>query len=631
MRRLDFASNTPRASGLKRSLTAALLAGVSLFGVASGGGCKSSSISLSVDLRTDYVPGREFAHVTTEVVAGGDDRQADQPIADSDGGFTDGARIADFGDVPAGDVLVRVKVLSKEGTLLVERLSRLEVKNDYALTVVVTRNCEGVVCPAPAGDPSKTTCDRGQCVAPECTPLTPDACNPPECKVDADCHSDTACVDAHCSAGTCLFVPVDAKCASTQTCDATQGCTPPLSTCKVTETTETTCDDGTDNDCDGKTDCEDSDCAGKTCEDGNRCTTGETCQGTTCVGGSALSCDDKNPCTDDSCDPVSGCMHVNNAASCDDGDACTSGDTCKDGTCVAGTTPTSCDDMNPCTDDVCDPKAGCGHVNNTGPCNDGTFCNGADTCAGGACTGHAGNPCTAPAVCNEGSKACVGCLVDADCGPVTYGAWGACGGFSGTCGESGTQSRTVTTPKCGSGGVCTYVTSSQSQACSRNTNGVVCGTTTYSAWGSCGGFSSACDKSGTQTRTQTTYACSGGACAGSNTTQSQSCTRTVNNGTSCGSGKYCCSGACYAINDPNHCSSCGIKCASGNCAGVGSGHYACTCASNSECQSDGFGSGATCWAPTGGTMYCNCQCTTANCCAGGANCYKPSGQNYCSY
>ena len=63
-------------------------------------------------------------------------------------------------------------------------------------------------------------------------------------------------------------------------------------------------------------------------------------------------------------------------------------DSCFD---TAGTLCT--DDGNVCTDDTCDGAGACAHPNNTAPCDDGFFCNGTDTCSGGACTVNAGNPC----------------------------------------------------------------------------------------------------------------------------------------------------------------------------------------------------------------------------------------------
>ena len=78
--------------------------------------------------------------------------------------------------------------------------------------------------------------------------------------------------------------------------------------------------------------------------------------------------------------------------------------------------PSDCNDGNGCTDDSCDPDApgadgnGCVHTANSASCNDGVFCNGADTCGAGSCSVHAGNPCAAGPdcndTCNEGAHNC---------------------------------------------------------------------------------------------------------------------------------------------------------------------------------------------------------------------------------
>lgn len=81
------------------------------------------------------------------------------------------------------------------------------------------------------------------------------------------------------------------------------------------------------------------------------------------------------------------------------------------------TNPAYCEDDNACTDDVCHPLGsglgdyfGCSHRNNSAPCDDGVFCNGADVCAGGICT-HPGDPCTGGGACgdrcNETEDSCI--------------------------------------------------------------------------------------------------------------------------------------------------------------------------------------------------------------------------------
>ena len=70
-----------------------------------------------------------------------------------------------------------------------------------------------------------------------------------------------------------------------------------------------------------------------TCDDSNTCTS----DGCDTILGScshfAINCDDGNICTIDSCS--GGCKHVANTEACNDGNPCTTGETCASGTCVA--------------------------------------------------------------------------------------------------------------------------------------------------------------------------------------------------------------------------------------------------------------------------------------------------------
>jgi len=89
---------------------------------------------------------------------------------------------------------------------------------------------------------------------------------------------------------------------------------------------------------------------------------------------------------------VCGNNSVEGGEQCDDGNT-SAGDCCSP-SCQYDALGAACTtDANACTDDVCDGAGACQHTNNADPCNDGLFCNGADTCSGGSCAGHAGNPC----------------------------------------------------------------------------------------------------------------------------------------------------------------------------------------------------------------------------------------------
>jgi len=139
------------------------------------------------------------------------------------------------------------------------------------------------------------------------------------------------------------------------------------------------------------------------CEDGQYCTTGETCQSGACTGGTATDCSAQNDqchvgvCneTTDACEA----QPANEGQTCDDGLFCTTGETCQGGNCTGGTA--TCNDDNPCTADSCD-EVGNQCVNNPLPngtaCDDGDFCTTGEVCTGGVCEGDPtcddGNDCT---------------------------------------------------------------------------------------------------------------------------------------------------------------------------------------------------------------------------------------------
>jgi hypothetical protein len=174
---------------------------------------------------------------------------------------------------------------------------------------------------------------------------------------------------------------------------------------------------------------------------------------------------------------------------------CGGGEMCCGDACVAA----GCDDGDPCTDDRCGDR-GCEHGPNTGAaCDDGAYCNGGDTCEEGACTGHGGDPCEAPTVCDEDAEMCQGCLDNAHCPEVEVGEWSECGDFVDGCAQSGTRSRTVTRYIC-QDRMCVPATETETEACARVTEGAVCGADEYGAWGGCGGFSGVCDEGGSAPR-----------------------------------------------------------------------------------------------------------------------------------
>jgi hypothetical protein len=149
---------------------------------------------------------------------------------------------------------------------------------------------------------------------------------------------------------------------------------------------------------------------GEDCDDGNALD-GDCCSSTCRLDPAGASCDEGNPCTDDQCDGAGTCLRSHNTVPCDDGAFCNGPDTCAGGACSVhagdpctggGECADTCDEI----DDTCQLPAGT-------PCEDGVFCNGADTCAGGSCSEHSGDPCTQCGdTCEEGTDSCTNPIPD---------------------------------------------------------------------------------------------------------------------------------------------------------------------------------------------------------------------------
>lgn len=133
-------------------------------------------------------------------------------------------------------------------------------------------------------------------------------------------------------------------------------------------------------------------------------------------------------------------------------------------------------------------------------------------------------------------EACGRVTESTPCGAGTvFTDWTECSGFSGTCGETGTQTRLRTDYQCVSAS-CERIDTPQSQACGRETDGDSCGGgVVYGEWSECGGFASPCDETGTRNRTRTEYSCTDTACVGDETIETETCLRPTE-GDVCGAG-----------------------------------------------------------------------------------------------
>lgn len=255
-----------------------------------------------------------------------------------------------------------------------------------------------------------------------------------------------------------------------------------------------------------------------------------------------------------------------------------------------------------------------GQPNGT-PCNDGVFCNGADSCSGGACVVHAGNPCPGPdgdgncaESCNGATQSCTTNDPNGSaCNDVNTCTTGdAC--QNGVCVSGGPASNG--TP-CSDGNDCTTGDTCQGGSCTSGAaapNGTLCvdglfcnGPDTCSS-GSCsvhagnpcpgpdgdGNCVESCNETldNCASSDPNGSACSdGNTCTGGDTCQSGSCAAgpPVSNGTSCNDGNSCrtgencqsgvCTGGTPVANGTgcNDGLSCTITdaCQSGVCLGTG--------------------------------------------------------------
>lgn len=161
------------------------------------------------------------------------------------------------------------------------------------------------------------------------------------------------------------------------------------------------------------------------------------------------------------------------------------------------------------------------------------FCDGLGTCMSG-CT--PGAPCSTGNICETGEIECGGgapvCVRAGDvsegtsCAAAETGSWGPCGEFSGTCDESGSQSRSVVRYECVSG-TCEESLRQENRDCSRSRAGTACGAVANGSWSDCGGFTGACDDTGTRSRSVMTPTCNSESCTVTTSVETQSCSRTL--------------------------------------------------------------------------------------------------------
>ncbi|MCP4548572.1 MAG: hypothetical protein GY835_19120, partial [bacterium] len=265
--------------------------------------------------------------------------------------------------------------------------------------------------------------------------------------------------------------------------------------------------------------------------------------------------------------------------------------------------PVQCDDGISCTDDICNESTdSCGYTPDNSECDDGAFCNGAETChATQGCQGGS-DPCSGES-CDEGGDTCASCLVDGDCDDGQH-----CNGQE-TC--SGGNCQAGTAVSCNDGVACTDDSCNEgTDSCDNTPNNGGCDDGAY-----CNGSETCHATQGCQSGSDP---CSGEECNES----TDSCVDCLDNG-DCDDGVFCngsetCSGgSCQAGSDP---------CSGQTCVEASDSCIDCTvdgdCDDGLFCNGDETCSGGSCQAgsdPCGGQA---CIESTDTCSSGPAAKYS---------
>lgn len=202
-------------------------------------GCSDDGGTLAVEVRTSLVPGPEFAIVETDILesraatAGAAALRQASAVASFGEHYVTGKRVAEFEHVGAGELTVRVRLMTPDSRRLLERrvhVSMPEGDTAFVLVVHMSRECVDVVCPNEGGDASLSECLGGRCVDPRCNPPEGTEFCPAElfCNAASDCGATSSCAMAECVDGLCEASALEGACSSNEWCDPTTtgGCVP---------------------------------------------------------------------------------------------------------------------------------------------------------------------------------------------------------------------------------------------------------------------------------------------------------------------------------------------------------------------------------------------------------------------
>ena len=401
------------------------------------GACSSEpTFFLTVNLRTDYQPIREFISVKIEV-----DGQIEEKRADLDGQYVqDGEELATFEKLARSKMRqVDVDLVRFDDALPLRSTVLIEQDSDLILTIAITRDCNGVKCGDVDGIAQR--CLQGVCVDARCRTGKEPFCSdlPLICTDNTQCTTSSPCATPVCNDGVCFEDGQNSSCASDEVCHLTTGCVP--------RSDEFNC--ATESDC--KRDDESKGCInalcvpnvdlciydfasnGDPCGDKGRCGAGICVE--TCFSGITDGSETDIDCGGPACDGclLGGTCLVNNDCLSDVCDTTGSG-TCEEkDKCGNGVqeTPEGCDDGDIIPGDGCDATC---LVEDGGMCMINADCVSkhcsSGVCAAPTCDDNIQNGPETGVDCGGGCPGCPNgsdCAVHADCLGSICGPGNTCG------------------------------------------------------------------------------------------------------------------------------------------------------------------------------------------------------------
>ena len=282
-----------------------------------------------------------------------------------------------------------------------------DTTNDFCM---FQEPCQGVTCP-PLPNPcfGAGQCQNGQCVYPY--------------NDNAQCDDQNPCTQNDvCQSGVCIGTPVECTDPPPPYCDGDT---------LVSYSLPGVCVNGGCQYLEQRIQCVHG------CENG-ACKGQGPCEGVVCE-------QTQNPCLASRGVCIQGqCYYdYNNGVPCNDGNQCTTNDTCMNGSCIPSGYVTCPDDGNVCTQEVCQPQSGCvSEPLNGGQCDDNNKCTDGDTCVNGVCLGTL-KTCNSPpppqcasfttkkdyasqGECNTDTGECVYSFYIVPCNPGEWCQFGQC-------------------------------------------------------------------------------------------------------------------------------------------------------------------------------------------------------------